>query len=209
MNQRLEQATEYEMIDVNDFMIGMSNDQRYRYLLKMNEGLSEPIFSYTWSKGGSRAGVNPHVIWRVPLKTEKEQREQGLQTSQNNIDYLKQNTIIYRTRAERSAYLATVVKTNFISSRAAAQAVYEFITGDVMPKSTLSSEAIAAARFALNSQDPDIIVDLRKLNGRITNDLFDPFWAKMAAVVEGRVDDRRHGEYIVYLYSFLVDMYMA
>jgi hypothetical protein len=57
-----------------------------------------------------------------------------------------------------------------------------------MPKSTLSLEAIAAARFALNSQDPNIIVDLRKLNGRFTNDLFDPFWAEMAVVVEGRVD---------------------
>ena len=93
--------------------------------------------------------------------------------------------------------MSTVVNTNFISSTAAAQAVYEFITGNVMPKSSFGSEALATARFALNYQDPDIIVDMRKLNARVTNDLFDPFWAKMAVVVEGRVHDRRNGEYDV------------
>jgi len=93
--------------------------------------------------------------------------------------------------------MANVVNTNFISSRAATQAVYEFITGNIMPKSSLSTKAFAAARFALNCQDTGIIVDLRKLNARVTNDLFDLFWAKMVVVVEGRVDDRRHGEYIV------------
>jgi len=105
LNNRLQQATEYEMIDVNDFMTGMTNDYRYKYFLKMNEGMTVPIFSYTWSMGGSRAGVNPHVIWRGPLKSEKEQRDQGLMTSQNNIDYLKQNTILFHKRLEQKVLL--------------------------------------------------------------------------------------------------------
>jgi hypothetical protein len=115
--------------------------------------------------------------------------------SQINIDLLNKNTALYRSRAERSAYLATVVNKSFISSTSAAQALYEFVTGDFMPSSSmLSPDSLAAAKFALNCQDPDIIVDLRKLNGRPKNQLFDPFWAKMAEVVEGRVDDRRHGK---------------
>ncbi len=88
-----------------------------------------------------------------------------------------------------------MVNKNFINSSAAAQAVYEFITGNVMPKSSLSTESISAATFALNCRDPDIMIDMRKLNGRVNNALFDPFWAKMAVVVEGRVSDRRHGKY--------------
>jgi hypothetical protein len=124
-NNRLEEAAEYEMIDVNDFMTVNTNDHRYKifFFFKMNEGMTVPIFSYTWSRGGSRASVHPHVIWRVPFKSEKEQREQGLMTSQNNINYLKQNNILFHCRAERSAYLATVVNANFISSRASAQAL--------------------------------------------------------------------------------------
>jgi hypothetical protein len=71
LNNRLQQAAEYEMIDVNDFMTCMTSDYRYKYLLKMNKGMTVPIFSYTWSRGGSLAGVIPHVIWRVPLKSKK------------------------------------------------------------------------------------------------------------------------------------------
>jgi hypothetical protein len=133
------------MIDVNDFMASMSNSQRHHCILKMHQGMFEPIFSYTWTRGGSRAGVYPHVIWRFPLKSEKQKRGEGLKYSQNNIDYLNQNATLYRTRAERAAYMATVVNTNFISSRAAAQVMYEFITINIMPKNSLSIEAIAAA----------------------------------------------------------------
>ena len=70
LNNRMQQAIEYEMTEANDFMTSMTNGQWYRYLLKMKEGMSEPIFNYTWSRGGSRASVSPHVIWRIPLKLE-------------------------------------------------------------------------------------------------------------------------------------------
>ena len=97
--------------------------------------------------------------------------------------------------------MATVVNKNFINSTADAQALYEFVTGDLLPLSTMSTNAIAASRYALNCQDPDIIVDLRKLNGRPKNALFDPFWAKMVVIVEERVDDRRHGELLLCMHS--------
>ena len=116
----------------------------------------------------------PHVIWRVPIKSEIKKREEGLKYSQNNIEYMNQNTTVYRTRAERAIYLATVVNKNFISNIAAAQPVYEFLTSNVMPKSSLSTKAIAAARFALNCRDPYVVVDMRKMNGRVNNALFDP-----------------------------------
>jgi len=57
--------------------------------------------------------------------------------------------------------MATMINKNFVSSKAAAHALYEFITGDAMPIITLGTEAIAAARFALNCQDSDIIIDPR------------------------------------------------
>jgi hypothetical protein len=137
------------------------------------------------------------------------ERDEGMMKSQNNIDFLKNNTAIYRSRAERSAYLATVVNKNFINSTADAQALYEFVTGDLMPSNSLSQDAIATSRYALNCQDPDIIVDLRKLNGRPKNELFDPFWAKIVVVVEGRVDDRRHGEITFYMYCIALQFNIA
>ena len=113
--------------------------------------------------------------------------------SRNNLEYLKKNTPIYHSRAERATYRATIINKSFVSNVSAAQAMYELINGDLMPSNTLSFDALTAARFALNFQDPEIIIDLRKLNARPKNDLFDPFWAKMAVVVERRVNDGRHG----------------
>ena len=94
LNKRLESALEYEMIDVNDYMEDMSRMQRHRYILQMQQGLSFPIFHYTWTWGGSRAGVNPHVIWRVPPLSDKEARDTGMITCQRNIEYLKKNTAV-------------------------------------------------------------------------------------------------------------------
>ena len=91
------------MFDVNDFMTCMTNSQRHNFLLKMHKGMSDPIFSFTWSRGGSRAGVNPHVIWRVPIKSEQEQRAESLRKSQNNIDYSKKknNYLSHTSIADR------------------------------------------------------------------------------------------------------------
>ena len=141
----------------------------------MQEGLAAPFFSYTWSRGGSRACISPHVIWRLPPQSEKKERDEGMNKSQANIDFLNKNTSTYHSRAERSAYLANVLNTNFVNGTTATQAIYEFITGGVMSTSFVSPDAITAPRFALNCQDPNIIVDLRRLNARLHNTMFDPF----------------------------------
>ena len=62
LNTKLVNAVEYDMIDVNDFMEDMSRSQRHRYLLQLQQGMSVPMFHYTWTWGGSRAGFNLHVI---------------------------------------------------------------------------------------------------------------------------------------------------
>ena len=47
----------------------------------------------------------------------------------------------------------------------------------------------------VNTEDPDIVLDLRKLNSRPA--VYDPFFEKAAAFIasqiETAVDDRRHG----------------
>jgi len=156
--------------------------------------MSFPIFSYTLSRGGSGGGVNPHVVWRLPTLDKKVEREEGLNKSQQNIDFLSTHTILYHSRAERSVYLATVINKNFVNSTYATHAMYEFITGARMPAQTNCIEALTAARYAINYQDPEVIVDLRKLNARMNNPAFDPLWACMAEIVEGRVEDRQHGK---------------
>jgi len=116
LNARLEKALEYAIIDANDYMDEMSRSQRHMYLLQMQQGMSVPIFHYTWSWGGSRASVIPHVIWRVPPLSEKQARDDGINTSQRSIEYLKKNTSLYHSRAERTAFMSAVVNKKFVCS---------------------------------------------------------------------------------------------
>ena len=82
------------MIDVNDYMKDMSRSQRHRYLMQLQQSMSIPIFHYTWTWGGSRSRVYPRVIWRVPLLSDKNAREEGMHTSQQTIEYFHKNTSI-------------------------------------------------------------------------------------------------------------------
>ena len=53
------------------------------------------------------------------------------------------------------------------------------------------------AKAVLSVGDPDVLIDLRKLNGNPTSTHFDDFWAKLSLFLEEvtpAVDDRRHGE---------------
>ena len=52
------------------------------------------------------------------------------------------------------------------------------------------------AKAVLAVENPDIILDLRSLNGKPKSALFDGFWAELLAFLEEinpAVDDRRHG----------------
>ena len=85
LNTKLENSAEYAMIVVNDYIEDMSRSQRHRYLLHLQRGMFVPIFHYTWTWGGSRSGVNLHVIWRVPPLSDKKARDEGMHKSQYNI----------------------------------------------------------------------------------------------------------------------------
>ena len=61
LNAKIVEISEYEKIDINDFMTDMSQNQRHRFILKLNEGLSVPIFSYYLSKGGARQSLT-HML---------------------------------------------------------------------------------------------------------------------------------------------------
>ena len=93
------------------------NDRREAPSKKaLQQGMSFPIFHYTWNWGGSRAGVNPHAIWRVPPLSDRQARDEVITTCQRNIEYLKKNTVIYHTRAKHTAYMVVGVNKDFVRS---------------------------------------------------------------------------------------------
>jgi hypothetical protein len=90
------------------------------------------------------------------------------------------------------------VNPSFISTKAAAMAMYEYIIGEMLPRDVGKARDYATrmAELALTRQDFDLVQDLRELNGRVESPLFDAFWSELKIPIEShaRVDDRRHGE---------------
>jgi len=167
---------------------------------------------YTWNRGGSGAGINPQVISRIPLEAQKIERSEGMIKTQKDIDVLNKNTSIYHTRAERTLFLTVVVNKTFVNN-ATAQAIFEFITADVISLNYETQDSAEAAKYVPSCPDSDIILDMRMLNSRPNINTFDPFWAKMAELVNERVCDRHHGElmhvfHIDYFYR-LINMFFC
>eukprot|EP00873_Tetraselmis_striata_P042281 jgi/Tetstr1/462545/TSEL_007533.t1 len=77
LNRKLEalSTVEYEIINVNDYMIGLNAKQRHNFILRLKDGMSYPFQLWTWMKGGSAAGVSSHFLWRIPHKNERQRIE--------------------------------------------------------------------------------------------------------------------------------------
>ena len=70
--------------------------------------------------------------------------------TQKSIDFLNKNTSIYHARADRTLFLAVVVNKNFTNNATVAQAIYEFIFGDVMSLNYGTQDAAEVVRYVLN-----------------------------------------------------------
>jgi len=96
-------------------------------------------------------------------------------------------------RAIMTTYMGAVVGPDFICSKMAARAVWQFITGSSVDVGT--EDKVIAAMWALNSSDKDIVMDMRTMNGKTKDSAFVPFWEELKRQLESykTVHSRRHG----------------
>ena len=124
---------------------------------------------FSWS----RAGEAVHFVWRIPLDPSDRDENKAFQLQTECLANIK----TYYSRVTKTMFLATVVSPSFINSKAAACAIYTYLTGDLLPRERCKGkdDALVVAEVALAAQDPDTIPDLRILNGRPKNKVFDLF----------------------------------
>jgi len=200
---RLSRLGMYEELNLNYLFKDLVCWQRNKAIKDLRLGLpSGTIEHWSWMPGGGRAGIAAHVVWKVPtLATDRD--------LQKTVDLQNQcvaNQKRYYNRATRNALLA-VVSPLYISSKSALMATVTYFTGEFNISVSLPSDRTVdnqapqiVARLALLTQDEDIALDLRRLNGRPSNPAFDSFWAKADFLLEEfkKVDDRRHGAFNIY-----------
>ena len=191
----LRQKEIYEPVDLNDFMDGMTVQRRSRFISILKDRKLKVAFQmFSWMRGGSRAGLSIHVIWKVPLTPRLRDENRSYHCQKE----AEKSVNKFATRAAKQLFFASTVSPMFIDNKTGAAAVYKYLTGDQLPTDMGKSrtEAIRVAELALASQDFELVSDLRALNGRPTSGKFDAFWEEFAIQLDEsmtRVDDRRHG----------------
>ena len=84
---------------------------------------------FSWRPGGGRAGEAVHVVWRVPLSPADRDENKAFRLQTECLNGIP----IYHTRVKTTTFVATAVHPGFIDSKAAACAMYKFLTGDNLP----------------------------------------------------------------------------
>ena len=207
---RLCQLEMYEKLCLNQFFIGLLCWQRHKAIKDIQLSLpSGCIEHWSWMHGGGRAGLAAHVIWKIPKMLE----ERDLQKTVSLQNQCVAKQTIYYNKATKNAFLA-VAKPSYISNKSALLASMTYFTGEFsIAISTPKDRSIdyqrpqLAAQLALLTQDEDIAMDLRTLNGMPNDPAFDPFWAKAQLLLEEfkKVDDRRHGAMLLIMLLIFVD----
>ena len=202
LNFRLIASHEYVPIHVNEYMEGLDSKAKCMLMDKVKVGLLAPFQLWSWKIGDSSGG-SAHFLWKIPPKGNVVLRQEGESKAVVIIGELVGNQEMHYRRVVMTAYLGHVVHPDFIGSKAAARAVWQFITGDNVDSG--NDACGIAALWALNSCDKGVIVDMRAMSGATKDACYDPFWKELEQQSNSykTVHSWRHGKWHDnYLYLF-------
>ena len=130
-------------------------------------------------------------IWKVPQQADETQNARVMLQASQDVQK-------YSTREMRREFINNYQR--FVSpSKSILRHMYQALTDDASSAPTAQQRAVdeRVAKALLEIEAPEIIFDLRKLNGNPKATHFDDFWAELSTFLEEinpAVDDRRHGE---------------
>ena len=176
----------YHPLCLNDFF-PLDHYSRKSWLTKLT--LPYPVKEYRYAHGNQLGVVS--FIWRISDPEDESSLAKVLFTVEKQLK-------VYSTREMRRQFISKYGRLKN-SSKAVLRQVYQELMRDSCAARTAAEAEIdnRVAAALLDVNDPDVILDLRKLNGRPKSDVFDDFWNELAIYVQEitpAVDDRRHGE---------------
>lgn len=177
----------YQPLEVNEYL---PEERRKRF--QMIDYIKRNGFNceITWYSRTFASNMDAmHFVWSV--------NKDGIDHEQQQLSCIKtiDKTIPqYHSKLVKSAFIKVAAKLNVTSSKA--RALFNIATNDA---GAASNEVVKAVderlAEALQTEDADIVLDLRSLNKRPR--VYDPFFDAAAkyieSAVETAVDDRRHG----------------
>ena len=192
LDKEMQGKSDYDYIALDDHTPAVRY-QRRKYIKEL--GLSKPIMLLRMAYGGSIGTLN--FIWSVP-------NEDTVHTP----DRLTQNAIIiktiadllpkFSTRAMRRDFITKYVK-HVESPKSVLRHMFYELTGYDPSFENKKQEEIdhRTAQVLLESEDPELLLDLRALNRKDIDTHFGIFWDEMGKYFEEQllaVQERRHGQ---------------
>lgn len=150
-----------------------------------------PIMTYTYCHGNYLG--NMVFAWRVPEEDRSDDSKiQAVQAIQPLLP-------VYSTREMRRDFMMRYAKCTKMKP-AVMRNMYQYLTNDESSGDTAGEDAVQQRLFTflLESDDVELVHDLRKNNGRHKDPKLDPFWEELGRFLQekGAVQERRHNEYL-------------
>lgn len=150
-----------------------------------------PNMLYTYTPGGSV--LNHTFLWRVP---DDFSVEAARSVNQQVVCKLMDGLPVYHTRAMKQEFMSNYGLLMSGTKAFVLRSIYHELTKDASASRTSSKEEIdQRAEESLDSEDLDIIIDLRELNqGCVAK--YEVFWTKYSEYISEctTVPERRHGD---------------
>ena len=159
---------------------------RYNYIHELS--LPFPVELYSYSYGNNLGTL--WYAWKVPYDSS----ERDVNKSKQLMRVIDSNVKVYHTREMRRQFvsrygLVCEAKQSVLVN------MYQFLTGDGSATS-ISKDVMERLEFMLDSQDPDVVFDLR-VNNPGRPEVYSEFWSRVRELINEHslkaVDDRRHG----------------
>ena len=188
----LEEKAMYCPMFVNEFA-PKDRHQRRNWIAGLT--LQCPAMMYRFMHGNNLGTLV--FLWKIPAE--------GGEATQNAklVTELNQRQKVYSTREMRRDFIQRYTRLNHAKSHSKAilRNMYKSLTGDSSCSRSAAEKEVdervaRLAEEAFELDEPDILLDLRRLNGKPNAPAFDKFWEELSAYLEEispAVNDRRHG----------------
>lgn len=175
----------YQAVDLIDFE-PQNKDERKNWIQKL--ALSCPVTFFTYRYGNYLGNLN--IIWKIPKLVRDRNTQKEIQTVNN----VKEDIMKFATRQMRKDFIDRYKKCPGMQP-VILRNMFNFMTEFEHQSSTDREAEIdeRLMRFLLESEDTNLIFDLRKNNGRPVMEKYVPFWDELVKYLDEKsaVHERR------------------
>ena len=198
LSEFMESLDDYDPVLLEDEHFPPDISPSFRYQLMNNIALAVPVQALQYNAGGGSSVLT--FLQKVPALFNEDDK---LTQFMRMLRKIEDQVPVYHTRAMRKQFAKEVGSLHQTEIKPHVRRhIYRTLTGDTSCEID-GSDIDKRVKLAIETDDPDLILDLKHLNKGRPGDTFTEFFKELAIQVEQitAVDDRRHG--IAHMSEFL------